>query len=547
MKNIYLISIVILVVWFVGCSPDEEPKVESKSYASFLQDTVLVAWSGGKAIATVKSIGTKWEIVIDQDQGIVKDITPKSGGSEDVVEKFQQISFSCNENSAEKNRTQEIYLVNKSNGERSKLVIKQTTFYTPLKISVDAKVKYQFVEGFGGMYNPIIWLRGNLIASDELLKMYASDQLGYTILRLMVYPNEADWAADVEGAKLAQQNGAIVFASPWDCTDAFAEKIRMNGKEYKHLKQEHYQDYADHLIKYIRFMQTNDVNIYAMSIQNEPDMEFTYWYPLEVVDFIKEYGDQIRDTGVKLMAPEACGMQPEYTNPVINDPVAFSKTDILAGHLYQGFVKVNESSYVKNRHDYIVGLYNQKLVSVGKSWWMTEHLFNDGENETNSALWKFQKWAYNMETLAQEIHMCMEGYCSAYVYWYLKRFYGMLGDNDLRSAVPSGEITKNGYILSHYAKYASGTTRIKVDTGNPDVMVTAYLHELDNEITLVLLNMTNKHFNIQIPMEGIREVHIVETTENKNMEEVTSEQLEIENGVYFPLSGSSIASVRIRL
>lgn len=38
--------------------------------------------------------------------------------------------------------------------------------------------------------------------------------------------------------------------------------------------------------------------------------------------------------------------------------------------------------------------------------------------------------------------MCMEGYCSAYVYWYLKRFYGMMGDNDERSPVREGEIAK---------------------------------------------------------------------------------------------------------
>lgn len=545
MKNLYFIIIAVITIWFSGCSPDEEPKVETKPHAFFLQDTVMVSWSGGKTIASVNSTGTEWEIVLDDDQGIVKDISPKNGGSVENTEKFQQINIVCNENNTEKIRTQEIFLINKTNGERVKLVIKQTTFYTPLTITINKEIKYQFVTGFGGMYNPIIWLRNNLITDAEITKLYAPDQLGYNILRLMVYPNEADWAADVEGAKQAQQYGAIIFAAPWDCTDAFAEKITVNGREYKHLKPEHYQDYANHLIKYINYMKANGVNLYAISVQNEPDMEFTYWYPHEVVDFVKEYGDQIRATGVKLMAPEACGMSPEYTDPILNDPEAFEKTDIIAGHLYQGFVRINESSYVKNRHDYIVGLYNKQLAAAGKTWWMTEHLFNDGQDETSPDLWQFQKWSYNMETLAQEIHMCMEGYCSAYVYWYLKRFYGMLGDNDPRSAVASGEVMKNGYILSHYAKYASGMTRIKVDTENPDVKVTAYINDAGDEITLVLLNMTNKHFGIRIPFGEIKEVNVVESTEQKNMEKVASEELDSENGVYFPLSGLSIASARI--
>lgn len=548
MKNFYFIVIIVIGIWLSSCSTDEEPKIENKTQAFFLQDTVLVSWAGGKTIATVNSSGTEWEIVLDDDQGIVKDITPKNGGSVESTEKFQQINITCNENKTEKNKTQEIFLVNKTNGERAKLVVKQTTFYTPLTVTIDSKVKYQYVYGFGGMYNPIIWLRNNLITETEISKMYAPDQLGYNILRLMVYPNEADWAADVEGAKQAQGYGAIIFAAPWDCTDSFAEKIIVNGREYKHLKHVHYQDYANHLIKYINFMKSNGVNLYAISVQNEPDMGFTYWYPQEVVDFVKEYGDQIRETGVKLMAPEACGMSSEYTDPILNDAKAFEKTDIIAGHLYQGFVNIGESSYVKNRHDYIVGLYNKKLAASGKTWWMTEHLFNDGEEETNPSLWQFQKWSYNLETLAQEIHMCMEGYCSAYVYWYLKRFYGMLGDNDARCAVAPGEVMKNGYILSHYAKYATNKTRIKVETGNPDVKATAYINAEETEITIVLLNMIEKEYHVKIksPMV-LSTISAEETTEDKNMV-VTTTSLDDDNqSAHIYLSGKSIVSVKMDL
>ena len=81
---------------------------------------------------------------------------------------------------------------------------------------------------------------------------------------------------------------------------------------------------------------------------------------------------------------------------------------------------MEESSYVKAGRLH-VGLYNRKLAAAGKSWWMTEHLFNDGEKE-QSRLVQFHDWSHNLETLAQEIHM-HGGHCSAYIYWYLKRFY----------------------------------------------------------------------------------------------------------------------------
>jgi len=546
--KISFIALFLLAGLFGACSEDNTEN-KQESYAVFLQKTLTVSPTEGESTIVIEWSGTSWEILMDKDNGIIAHISQTTGGNTEGQQEYTRIKLQYSENKTEKTRTQELFLVNRKTGERSRLTVTQDSKYTPLSIAMDKSVRYQYVYGFGGMYNPKIWLSANnLITDDELLKMYSSEGLGYNILRLMIYPNEADWAADVVGAKLAQQHGAIIFAAPWDCTDAFAEKITVNGREYKHLKHEHYQDYANHLIKYINYMKDNGVNLYAVSVQNEPDMEFTYWYPQEVVDFVKEYGDQIRSTGVKLMAPEACGMSPEYTDPILNDPVAFAKTDIIAGHLYQGFVKIEESSYVKNRHDYIVGLYNQKLAATGKTWWMTEHLFNDGEKETNPALWEFQKWSYNMETLAQEVHMCMEGYCSAYVYWYLKRFYGMLGDNDARSAVAPGEVMKNGYILSHYAKYASGMTRIKVETGNPDVKATAYINEEETEITLVLLNIKEKEFYTQITSPvAISNISAVETTEDKNMVTVTAGIGDNNQTASVFLSGKSIVSVKLNL
>ena len=179
---------------------------------------------------------------------------------------------------------------------------------------------------------------------------------------------------------------------------------------------------------------------------------------------------------------------------------------------------------------------------------VTEHLFNDGEKETNPALWQFQKWSYNMENLAQEIHECMAGYCSAYVYWYLKRFYGMMGDNDPRSPVGQGIVAKNGYILSHYAKYASGTTRIKVDTNDPDLKATAYINQQATEITLVFLNMKNQVLNVRINAPvALNAASAVETTETKNMAVVETSITDNQKSATVSLSANSIVSVRLVL
>lgn len=545
MKNLHtFVFIIISVVLCCSCS-DDDSQDRTTEYAAFVHQTLNAPYTAGEAVALIEW-STPWEIIMAEDKGIITHISETKGGSEAMESNYTQIRLQYNENTTGDSRTQELSLKNLKTGEISNLTFIQETKYKKLPVTVDKSVRYQHVVGFGGMYNPIIWTGDNLISDAELTKMYHPDQLGYNILRLMIYEKESNWAADIAGAKLAQQQGAIVFASPWYCPEGTTEKITVNGKEMTHLKPSAYADFADHLVKYVNYMKDNGVDIYAISIQNEPDMDFTYWYPQEAVTFIKDYGDQIKSTGVKLMAPEACGMQPEYTDPVLNDPEAFGKTDIIAGHLYQGFTDIEESNYVKNRHEYICNLYNSKLVSAGKSWWMTEHLFNDGEKETDPGLWEFQKWSYNMSHLAKEIHMCMEGYCSAYIYWYLKRFYGMMGDSDERCAVAPGEVMKNGYILSHYAKYASGMNRIKIDTNDSGLLATAYINSEETEITLVLLNMKNESYQAQVAVPvSVSQASAVETTEYKDMVSISIDIQDGKQGVSVFLSPHSIASVRL--
>lgn len=547
MKNIaslFCFFLTGILLWACSDGGNEEANVdEGKSaYALFLKKSITVSAGENQTDVVIEWAKTSWDITLGKGD-VVKSITPMSGGSSDGEKQYTKIQVICNANTTMKQRTQTIHITDKVNKQTTDLLIEQDPAFKSVALNVDPAEKYQPIVGFGGMYNPKIWCGGNLISARQLDKMYSNGGLGYSILRLMVYPNESDWSADVEAAKTAQKNGAIVFACPWDCTDALSEQIKVNGKEVKHLKKENYGAYADHLIRYINFMKQNGVNLYAISVQNEPDMDFTYWTPQEVVDFVKKHGATIRETGVRLMSPEACGTQPEYTDPIINDAGAFAQTDIVAGHLYQGFSDL-DNGYVKNRHDYICSLYSR---IQGKTWWMTEHLFNDGEKSDDPSQWEFQKWQYSLNHLGKEIHMCMEGYCSAYVYWYLKRFYGLMGDSDERCPVGEGEITKNGYIMAHYAQYATSTTRIKAATDNTGICATAYINETNDEITVVLLNLTGATQCIEIPLAGVKNAIAVETNENKNMETVKVESLEKGNGVYVLSSGNSITSIRLTL
>ena len=548
MKNIIkYTTIALLSIILYSCSDSDDgiSVDEGEGYAKFSKTELTITSKGGQSSAVLVWDNVEWEIETIGEENFITNISPSSGGeigSSDLT----TISFTVSENNSTAQRSQEVYVVDKETGEKEKLVITQETL--PFTV-VDLNTKYQKVVGFGGMYNPAIWLSSdNLIDSDELATMYdPNGELKYSILRLMIYPDKSMWNTDVAGALQAQSYGAVIFACPWDCTDELADYIDKDGDggSDKHLPEENYEAYANHLIEYIQFMKSNGVNIYAVSVQNEPDMHFTFWTPEEIATFTANYGAKIREAGVKFMSPEACGFSPEYTDAVLNSSEAFSNTDIIAGHTYQGFTDLS-SSYVKGRHDYICNIYPGWLASAGKTWWMTEKLFQLGYDEEDLNKQEYKKWSYNLDALGLEMHMCMEGYCSAYVYWYLKRFYGMIGDNDHRAYVAEGAVMKNGYIMGHYSAYATGMTRINISVPDGSVLATAYVDETGDVITVVALNMSESTYETLLEIPGEVSSHsAVETTADYNMKDVETSLSDDLKHLKLKISPGSIYSIRI--
>lgn len=543
MNSLFKQLVVCLLVFVVySCSEgNEDPELDDNNgSAKFSKSEIIVSASGGKSSAILVWDDAEWQIEV-ADESIITNISPSSGG-ESGSSDFTTISITVTENDTENERNTEIYAVNTSTQEKETITIIQEAY--PIT-SVSSGTTYQKVVGFGGMYNPAIWIASeDRISSDELKTMYDSDgQLQYSVLRLMIYADESKWAEDVDGALEAQNYGAIIFASPWDCTVALDDTITVDGEKVKHLPEENYDAYADHLIAYYNYMKSQGVNIYAISVQNEPDMSFTYWTPEEITTFTANYGAKIRAAGVKLMSPEACGYQPAYTDAIINSSEAFANTDIVAGHLYQGFTDLT-SSYVESRHDYICELYPNYLSSAGKTWWMTEKLFGSYGDDLQSG--DYKKWSYNMDNLALEIHMCMEGYCSAYVYWYLKRFYGMISDNNEYAYENEGTVLKNGYIMGHYSAYATGMTRIKIDSPDDELLMTAYINDAGDEITVVAQNIGDESYItfLELPYE-ISSAAAIETSENYNAKTVDTTISDDKKHVKIEISSQSIYSIRI--
>jgi O-glycosyl hydrolase len=385
----------------------------------------------------------------------------------------------------------------------------------PVRITVDAQDKRQWVRGFGGMSNA--WT-SPVMNEEDITTMYGEKGLGYTIFRIIIYHDPSKWGELLAVAKKAQGYGAAILASPWTPPPEWKSNYSHIGG---HLLPEYYPKYAEHLASFVRYMADNGVIIDALSLQNEPDIQVNYdscdWTPEQMLEFVKRHGRDMGD--VKIIPSESFQFRRAFTSPVLNDPEAVRNFDIIGGHIYGGGLTAYPEAAEK-----------------GKEIWMTEHLMNTQGNYANDLTWK------SALAVAKEIHDCMEADFNAYIWWYLKRFYSMIGDGENGSV--AGEILRRGYVMSHYAKFATGRQRVGVSAdGNPNVLASAY--EGDDDLCMVIINMGSKPSKALIDIsQKFQSVSAVESTENFLMRQKPLHFSPGKNSVSFKLEPQSIISLR---
>lgn len=386
-------------------------------------------------------------------------------------------------------------------------------------INIDARVRHQHVTGFGGFSPSPQW--SYWLGDSEMDKLFGKgeNQLGLNILRLYIANNKNFWNAGVANAKRAKKYGAFVFASPW--TPPASWKSNNSDSNGGSLLTSHYKDWAVWLNDYYKYMRQQGVTIDAVSIQNEPDWTADYqscvWTGEQLASFLRQYGSLIE---CKVIAPEAIHFTKSMHEPMLNDPEACANLDIVGGHFY-GW---DGSAYP---------LAAQK----GKEVWMTEYLINERQQNNNLNI----DWKTDAFLFAHSINDAMLANMSAWVHYSLKRYYGCLGDGEFGTV--NNQITKRGYILSHYAKYVSGTTRVShaLTDNTGKLSSSAYLSVTGDSVVVMVINSGADTYNtkITLPFYTSSARQIV-TTETKNMEKG---DLTWENETYEPVVSVAAYSV----
>lgn len=398
----------------------------------------------------------------------------------------------------------------------------------PLRLIIDTEKTYQDIAGFGGASR--MW-GTRFLEAEEAQKAFGlgEEELGLSIFRIRIAPNESEWPNIVEAARDAYNRGVTILASPWSPP----ANLKSNNSEIGgDLPPESFEAYKNHLNRYVQFMADNGIVIHAISLQNEPDIQVGYescdWTSSRMAQFLREYGDQI--TGTRIAAPESFNFDPNFTNNLLNDSEVASKIDIVAGHIYGG------------------GLNAFPLAEqLNKEIWMTEYLLNLNVGQSGAPGWSTYdekiKWDESLDMLTS-IHEAMELNWNAYIWWYLRRYYSFLGDGE--QGTTNGEILKRGYAFSHFSKFIRpGYTRIDAEINRTNnLLATAY--KKDQQIVAVIINASDEATtNLHLELDRANSAEAYITDQNRNRTPFPTEIQE--NAVIVDIMPRSVTTLVITL
>jgi O-glycosyl hydrolase len=272
------------------------------------------------------------------------------------------------------------------------------------------------------------------------------------------------------------------------------------------LNTENYQDFADLLSHYANeYARTNGVDIYAVSIQNEPDADASVywrsciWTSTQIASFLTNYLSPTfaaNHIGAKVIAPETgkWDLEEQYMSDTYNNPIATARLDIAAAHLY----------------DSDPTIVFQNALTHKKKIWQTEASLNYPVWDIGGAL----SWA-------TAIH---QGLTAAQINAWL--WWALVGDSVVAGKIIAGSTftnenlislddpnagdyfeSKTFWALGNFSKFIRpGFVRIGVAPGtyvDPSLLVSAYKDPATGQFVIVAINNGNIGIDAKFDVTGV--------------------------------------------
>ncbi len=321
----------------------------------------------------------------------------------------------------------------------------------------------------------------DVVYSDNFGNKYTNNGVGLSLLRNHIVPanstsaNATPTTGETQIMQWAQARGARVWSTPWTPPAGFkstndiydsgtATGNGINGGSFRGGNATNLA-YASQLANYVAAMKnTYGVNLYAISIQNEPDAAVTtyeacQWTNTFIHDFVTNLYNALLAKGVgstRIILPESQNWQ-DYQNlagPAMTDPSVAADVGIVADHNYDG----------------ASGPANLTKNSYGKALWETEVSQLGGETSDIANGVYYAERIFLFMTVAQ---------ANAWHYWWLVN--GLLDAN----AAP----TKRLFNIGNYSRFVRpGYYRIDVANHNPLTSISAYKDTNSGNFAIVAVN-----------------------------------------------------------
>lgn len=406
--------------------------------------------------------------------------------------------------------------------------VKQLNNNTKHNVSINSEKTYQKIIGFGGSFTESACYnlyRINEDARKQALEAYFSeDGLNYSIGRLSIhgcdfslnsytYIEEGDdsletfdisrdkqWVIPTIKTANEMANKEIkLVASPWS-PPAF---MKTNGLMIKggELKPEYNQTWANYYIKFLEHYKNAGVNVWAMTVQNEP-AAVQRW------DSCEYTGEQERDFVKNYLGPTLKKSKFDNTKLIVWD----HNRDLILERASAVLSDKEAAKYVwgTGYHWYETPEASAELTKVHNAFPDKHLIFTEGCQEAGPhiGVWKVG------ERYARNIINDLNNYSEAFIDWnlFLDTTGGPNHVNNLCSApilidVFPEKIIKNPayYYIGHFSKYIKpDAVRVDVENTNKNVLITACKNP-NGEIVVVAMNdkESKEQLNIKIGDDNV--------------------------------------------
>ena len=429
-------------------------------------------------------------------------------------------------------------------------------------ITINGAKRYQNIEGFGTCL--IAWSERfrKLYRTEKFQRIYV-EGLGCNMLRVNVWgptfekPME-DWRqiryedfdmganggrprifVDFGRAILKINPQLKIIGTVWSppawmkmnksITDKRSGAIRAGGygNINNRVDPKYFRHFCKWMVEYVKIHDKQGIPFYAVSPGNEvqftQSFESCVWDGRDYVTILIMLREMLNDQGyshVRIFGPETMtshmyeGGTGSYIKAIMDNPKALEALDVFATHGYEDGVKAEMSATSSGR-------FWNMIKDTGKPFWITEG--GTGGHD----------WPGPIHSgIGNALHNALvAGNCSAFVPWQITE-----GRESIHAIMVMSRYTLKTYTAMHYSKFIRpGARRIDAGPGFGTVLVGAFWHEKNRDLTIVAINPSEKEQTLNLTfnnLKGLASLKVYRTSASENLQEVGEVRVSNNNAAF---------------